>query len=394
MTQGSYAEAVEGVYPTVTYPSHTTIVTGRLPAEHGIYTNLSSREPGKNPRNWFWFASAIKVPTLWDEARRTHLTTAAVSWPVTVGASIDWNVPEIWDPSKPPAPDLFYLAKFMDPLVGGELLGALGPPQPGVDADTARTRLAVYLIKQHKPNLILLHLDTLDETEHEHGPASIEAASTLEHVDSLVGEILAAAKAAGLEKSLYVFIVSDHGFMPVEREIRPNTLLVKAGLLTTDEKGFVTGGKVATVSNGGSFFVYWPPREDNEVQDLRRQIDAALKPLFDKGLLWGVLDRQALGDLGSEAAVQMALEAPAGAYFSSRANGELVSNMTTPGGTHGFLPSRKGLESSFIGVGPRIKRGVSLHRIRMTCIGPTILKAMGIDDPQFGDEPALKDIFK
>ncbi len=45
--EGSSAEAVEGVYPSVTYPSHTTIVTGRSPAEHGIYSNVSVREPGK-----------------------------------------------------------------------------------------------------------------------------------------------------------------------------------------------------------------------------------------------------------------------------------------------------------------------------------------------------------
>jgi predicted AlkP superfamily pyrophosphatase or phosphodiesterase len=38
--EGSFAEGVEGVYPSVTYPSHTTIVTGRLPAEHGIYSNV------------------------------------------------------------------------------------------------------------------------------------------------------------------------------------------------------------------------------------------------------------------------------------------------------------------------------------------------------------------
>ena len=91
--EGSYAEGVEGVYPTVTYPSHTTIVTGKLPAEHGIYTNVSSREWGKNTGDWFWFSKAIKVPTLWDEARKAQLTTAAVSWPVTAGAAIDWDFP-------------------------------------------------------------------------------------------------------------------------------------------------------------------------------------------------------------------------------------------------------------------------------------------------------------
>src|SRR6266568_7842413 len=107
---GSYAAGVEGVYPTLTYPSHTTLVTGRMPAQHGIYTNLSSRQAGKNPGDWFWFSKAIRVPTLWDEARRARLSTAAVSWPVTAGAPIDWNVPEIWDPQKGEVVDLLYLA--------------------------------------------------------------------------------------------------------------------------------------------------------------------------------------------------------------------------------------------------------------------------------------------
>jgi arylsulfatase A-like enzyme len=387
--EGSFAEGVEGVYPTLTYPSHTTIVTGRMPAEHGIYTNLSSRQPGKNPHDWFWLAEAIKVPTLWDEAHRHHLTSGAVSWPVTVHAAIDWNVPEVWDPAKGPSADFFYLAKFMDPLVGAELLGALGPPQPGADIDTEKTRLAVHLIKAHKPNLMLVHLDAVDEAEHQHGPQSAEAAAALERVDARVGEILTAVKEAGLEGSTDVFVVSDHGFLPVERQIRPNVLLVKAGLLTADDRGEVTGGKLATVDNGGSFFVYWP-----EGTDLKSEVVAALRPLLDQGLLWGVLDRQALRDLAAEPAAQMALEAAEGTAFASSARGELVGRLEMPGGTHGYLPFRQGLEASFIAWGPDIKRGVDLHRVRMTRVGPTILKALGINDLAFGEQPALTDIFK
>ncbi len=387
--EGSFAEGVEGVYPTVTYPSHTTIVTGRLPAEHGIYTNLSSRQPGKNPHDWFWLTDAIKVPTLWDEARQHHLTSGAISWPVTVHAAIDWNVPEIWDPGKGSTPDFFYLAKFMDPLVGAELLGALGPPQPGTDTDTQKTRMAAYLIKAHKPNLMLVHLDALDAAEHEHGPQSAEAVATLERIDTRIGEILAAVKEAGLEGSADVFVISDHGFLPVERQIRPNLLLVKAGLLTADDRGDVTGGKLASVSNGGSFFIYWP-----DGTDLKAEVLTALRPLLEQGLVWGVLDRQALRELGAEPAVEMALEAPAGTAFAAGTRGELVSAATTPGGAHGFLPFREGLEASFIVWGPDIKRGVNLHRIRMTRIGPTILKAMGVDDPAFGSEPALLDVLK
>jgi predicted AlkP superfamily pyrophosphatase or phosphodiesterase len=387
--EGSYAEGVLGVYPTVTYPSHTTIVTGRMPAEHGIYSNLLSREPGKNLEDWFWFAKAIKVPTLWDEARAHHLTTGALFWPVTTGAALDWDVPEIWDPRKPLHVDPAYVAQFATPGLLFEALLELGPPQPGQELDVTRSRLAAFVLKKHKPNLLLVHLVDLDEEEHQFGPDSPQAASTLEKIDGHIGELLAADQVAGLADSTDVFIVSDHGFLPVETQIKPNVLLVKAGLLSADEEGNITGGRIATVANGGSFFIYWP-----ESEDLRSKVNEALKPLRDQGVLWAVLDRAALKDLGAEPAAQMALDAPAGYAFSRGVAGDWLVREKSVSGTHGHLPFRRELEASFIAWGPNIRTGVNLHTIRMTEIAPTILKAMGIDEPKFGDRPPLREIFK
>jgi predicted AlkP superfamily pyrophosphatase or phosphodiesterase len=387
-SEGSFAEAVEGVYPTVTYPSHTTIVTGKLPAEHGIYTNASSREWGENMGDWFWFSKAIKVPTLWDEARKVQLTTAAVSWPVTAGAPINWDFPEIWDPAKGEMMDFAVIGKYSTPGLLQEAMAALHLPQPGMDSDAIRTSVAAYLLKKYKPNLLLLHLDNLDHFEHQAGPDSEIARTTLEQLDGRVGEILAAVKEAGLSETTNVFVVSDHGFLPIQKVISPNVLLAKAGLLTLDEKGHVTGGKVFTIATT-SFFIYWP-----QGQHLRATVSAALKPLFDQGLVWAEFDRSALKDLGSDPGAQLALDPPPGTQFGSRATGDLMTPLKSPGGAHGYFPYRKGLEASFIAWGPGIKNGVDLHRIRMTAVGPTLLKAMGIDDPQFGDEPALSDIFK
>ena len=387
--EGSLAEAVEGVYPTVTYPSHTTLVTGRMPAEHGVYTNLSSRVAGKNPRDWFWFAKAIKVPTLWDEAHKAKLTTASVFWPATAGAGIDWDIPEIWDPQKGPIDDPLYVARFATPGLLLEASVALGGPPAGQDRDTTIAQLAGYLLKKYKPNLLLVHLELLDEVEHEHGPGSPEAIAMMERIDARIGDILAADRDAGLADVTDVFIVSDHGFLPVEREIHPNVLLARAGFFTLDPKGHIVSGKIQTVSNGGSFFIYWP-----EGENLRAQIGRALQPLFDGGLAWAVFDHQALLDLGAEPAAEMALDAPAGAAFGDAAVGDLVAARKSPGGTHGFLPFRKGLESSFIAWGPDVRGGVNLHRIRMTAIGPTILKVMGVDDAAFGDQPPLMAIVK
>ncbi|MGA2611261.1 MAG: alkaline phosphatase family protein, partial [Terriglobia bacterium] len=96
--RGASAEAVESVYPTTTYPAHATLVTGVPPSVHGIYSHLASLDPTEKARPWCWFAGALRVPTLWDVVRASGRKAAAISWPVSAAAAIDYNIPEIWDP--------------------------------------------------------------------------------------------------------------------------------------------------------------------------------------------------------------------------------------------------------------------------------------------------------
>jgi predicted AlkP superfamily pyrophosphatase or phosphodiesterase len=95
LTEGTYAEGVIGVVPSVTYPSHTTLITGVWPSEHGIDANVAF-EPLVTVETWNWYAQDIKVPTLWDAAARAGISTASVSWPVSVGAdSVNVSDPRI-----------------------------------------------------------------------------------------------------------------------------------------------------------------------------------------------------------------------------------------------------------------------------------------------------------
>ncbi len=85
MREGMWADGVVGEVPTITWPEHTTIITGVPPSIHGI------------ERNQLWDYSLIKVKTLWDDLQAQHLTSAAITWPVTVGAPITWNLPEYFE---------------------------------------------------------------------------------------------------------------------------------------------------------------------------------------------------------------------------------------------------------------------------------------------------------
>jgi predicted AlkP superfamily pyrophosphatase or phosphodiesterase len=95
MQQGAWARGVTGVLPSVTYPSHTTLITGVLPARHGIFDNRILDPEGTSNMAWFWYARDIRVTTLPAAVRARGLTAAAVNWPVTVGMDLDHNMPEI-----------------------------------------------------------------------------------------------------------------------------------------------------------------------------------------------------------------------------------------------------------------------------------------------------------
>src|SRR4026208_238528 len=64
--EGAHASGVTGVLPTVTYPSHSTMVTGVAPSKHGIIANSPFDPFSKNLNGWYWYAEDLKVPTLWD----------------------------------------------------------------------------------------------------------------------------------------------------------------------------------------------------------------------------------------------------------------------------------------------------------------------------------------
>ena len=64
---GVSAKGVNPIFPSVTYPDHTTIITGVPPAKHGIYYNAPF-EPQGASGEWYFHYDSIKVPTLFDAA--------------------------------------------------------------------------------------------------------------------------------------------------------------------------------------------------------------------------------------------------------------------------------------------------------------------------------------
>jgi len=380
--EGAFADGVIGVYPSVTYPSHTAIVTGARPRDHGIYFNRLFEEPtAPQTGRWYWWASAIRSDTLWAAARRAGRRTAAISWPVTVDAEIDHNIPEIFDPraaqSGPPAWQL--VAQYARPAgLVEEILRAVEKPD-ALEDDDLRAEAAVYLLKRFRPHLLLVHLIQLDSVQHRTGPHSKEAYAELEKQDARLARILEAIGQAGLQERTTVAIVSDHGFMPVEREFHPGVVLAQAGLVRFDSDGRIVEWRAAVWSNGGSAAILLRDPSDEETrQTVRRLFDEWVRRPGSP--LLRVIEAEELERWGAAPTAAFFLEAADFCAFGGDYRGEAVRPARpTYRGTHGYLPDRPQMFASLILWGRGVRRGARAPVVNMTDIAPTLAALLGVE---------------
>src|SRR5262245_11868520 len=268
LQEGTYASGVEGVVPTVTYPSHTTLVTGVAPSVHGIFANTPFDPLGKNLGGWYWYSSDIRVSTLWDLASRAGLTTGNIHWPVTVGAAITYNVPQYWRAGT--SDDAKVVRALSTPGLLEELERDLGPYAEGndetIEGDERRSRFNVRLIETKRPRLHFAYFTGFDHDQHDAGPYSAKALAGLERIDKLLGDVRGAVEKSG-GGSAYICVVSDHGFFATTDELHLNAALRQAGLISVDDRGRVVAYQAFAWTSGGSAAVMLKDGAGNAVRE-------------------------------------------------------------------------------------------------------------------------------
>ncbi len=246
---GALSDGLLGVYPTVTYPSHTTLVTGVTPDQHGILGNLMFDPEHELDAAWYWYAQQIQRPTLYTIAKDKGLTTASVFWPVTVAARIDYNFPEYREPDTEES--LLLYGGLCTQGLFAAYEKATHPLKAEHIDDDARASMANYLIATYQPDLLFIHFADVDHQEHLHGPDSTESLKSVENVDRLIGLIRQQVKTSEPNAQVDFIIVSDHGFRPVEKQFSPNAVLTSLGLEGTKEHP--EKWRVSAFDNGASF---------------------------------------------------------------------------------------------------------------------------------------------
>jgi hypothetical protein len=347
LREGSYAQQVINVNPTVTNPNHTTLVTGVLPLEHGIYNNRPFAAMAKLPKGYSAYAE-IKAPTLWGAAKKAKLRTASIFWPVTKKAhDIDFNLVE------------------------------------GNDEDDQKIADdAIALIEQKRPDLLTVHFVAADHAQHEHGPFSAEGNAALERIDIQIGRVVAAHRR--VYPGSVVAIVSDHGFDKVTHQVNLNAGLAEAGFIKLSGEGedrVVTSWKAFAWYVGSSAMIVFENPKDQQV---RAETVAYLQKLAadPSNGIERIYAREDYANRGLPPGVAYIVAFKPGYRMGNSMSGALVKK--SKGGSHGAFSTRDArpdMHSSFFITGPGIVAGRNLGTIDMRQIAPTLATELKISFP-------------
>lgn len=172
--QGSYTLSAQTIMPSKTLPSHTSMLTGEPPDDHGVlWNNVTDAAPG-----------TIRIPTVFSEARAHGYTTAA----------------------------FFSKAKFSHLQQPGSLDYSQAPGGWWGKWSASETVADVEAhLKKSQPNLLFVHLPDPDSEGHAHGWMSPAYGRGVVRADAAVGRLIAAADDAYGKGEYTLIVTADHG---------------------------------------------------------------------------------------------------------------------------------------------------------------------------------------
>ena len=386
MKDGAYAQAMQPINPSVTWPNHTTLITGVNASAHHVMANGLITFPAdgseQEVKPWTPKDQLVHARTLYDALAEQGMSTGQVDWVAIYGAKhVQWAFAEQPDAGSPVAQDL-----IADGLVTKEQVTTFGDDSTPAWRDQIWTDAAIDILTRHTPNLLLFHLLQTDTLQHEYGALSPAAYAAYAYADSCIARLIDAARNAGLLDRITFVVASDHGFADYTHAIHPNVALVQQGLLHMEKGSY--RGDVWIQPEGGEASLY--------IRDKAKRAALLPKLKADFGKLPGV----AAVYTGSEAnqlgipapgstdqAPDLYLVAKAGFSFMDGTTLPLITEIKPARGAHGYLNTEADMQALFVASGAHIRRGVKLGAISNLRVAPTIAKLLDVSLPAATQAP-------
>ena len=391
-----YVPNVIVVNPTMTYPSHTTLVTGSTPLDHGIHCNRQFQFNRNEPTLYHWYADSIRTKTLWQTVKEHGGTTASVFWPVTTGCKwIDFNLPEYFPTKRVSVSGMDYIRPVCTP---SDIMAELEREATGHLSDTTLragsfqydakvASMVNYLTNRYKPDFMTVHLVTTDYKQHETGIYSNETQQAVAAADHAIGLILENLEYTHQKDSVTIIVTGDHGFTQGRYRLHPNALLASNGMLSEQSGG---DWQACFNSLGAAAYMYVNPNLTPKQKS--RCIEKVRKILSEQPdtvkALYKILSNEEIKAVKGDPTAALCLAPVSGVGCSNNRKGEFITDFK--GGLHGYvyLPDTKAYDPTSLIIHGNIDRSTierffsTPDTIQQTSIAPMILRIMEMENPQ------------
>jgi hypothetical protein len=172
----------------------------------------------------------------------------------------------------------------------------------------------------------------------------------------------------------------------IHSSIAPNVLLAKAGLYDPQKP---ENWKAYFHQSGGAAFLQLKDKNDKQTKEKVMQLLKSLPPQQQNTFF--IKTREELDAVGADGTAAFALAGKQGYTFNGSATGEFIR--AAKGGTHGFFPDFKEIQTGFVAFGHGIKKGVVIPQMGLVDIAPLISKLLKLDMPA-GDGVLLEGLLK
>lgn len=425
LCRAAWNRGVKTVYPSLTYPAHASIVTGRTPAHTGVANNMFL-QPDKMIPDWYWYRRYIHGKTLYEAAGEKDMSTAAFFWPVAGCSSINLNVPEIFQNDlktsqirKTMTAGTAWFEKELIRSCRGSFARALAHIFREPERDDFLHEAALYTFHAYHPGLMLIHYTDLDFQRHHFGHDSEQAMAALSRLDQKLGDWMTALEAEKVyapEEQLYLVVLGDHSSLDYRYTVDLNNFLSRCGQEGTRGIGKDT---FYAMLNDGSCYLYaldGSSRAADEKNDpstvrvrdpesVEPETAARLRRLLEKlshrcgGFIEHLYTSEQARAMGADPRCLLMLEAREGFAFDKCSRGRVVVRQTRVMATHGYHPDKPAYQTFFgiadlTGKGPvSILPGEKTSDMSLIDEGPTIASLFGGTLPE-ADGRVLHEFFQ
>lgn len=421
LENAAWNQNVRTVYPSLTYPAHASIVTGKTPAHHGV-TGNEFLQPWKSKPDWYWYRSYICGKPLYEAAAEKGYQTAAFLWPVTGCSGITYNFPEIFQNDL----KTDQLTKSLQAGTGWfekecirHCASFLGKAAVHGFAEPYRDDFihacAFYTFRQYRPGLTLIHYTDLDFMRHHYGHDSTQALDALSRLDARLGDWmdLLEKEAQASPVPIYLCVLGDHSSLDYKYKIDLNHFLQKCG---EHGNGRVNGESFYAALNDGSCYLYAvdrrKEREKKSIRErLRRtipgEVPESLAPIDPADVDAAAVQElacllqnfsQANGEciekiyssaeaaaMGADPRCVLMLEARQGWAFEKNEKGKVLVHLSGSHATHGYSPEKPEYRTFFalneLTGKKQVSAGEKSIPVCLTDEGPTLAHLFGAELP-------------